>query len=82
MVAFRVWQQVIKGSAVGGLIGLAISDRYASLVPISGSSMHPTFAECPSTFPRSLLGKFFLIIIFFDIKVFINPTFIFFQISL
>jgi hypothetical protein len=47
MAAFTLWRQLIKGSAVGALIGLAISDRYASVVPITGSSMDPTFPESP-----------------------------------
>ncbi|XP_078167626.1 peptidase S24/S26A/S26B/S26C family protein [Carex rostrata] len=56
MMAISYLRQLIKNTVVGGTIGLAISDRYASVVPVHGNSMHPTFKECPTTFSGLLSG--------------------------
>lgn len=45
-----------KKSVTGALIGLTISDRYGFIVPVTGSSMHPTFSACDSRFPGYLKG--------------------------
>lgn len=45
-----------KKSVTGALIGLTISDRYGFIVPVTGSSMHPTFSACDARFPGYLKG--------------------------
>ncbi|RZR74750.1 hypothetical protein BHM03_00042428 [Ensete ventricosum] len=45
-----------KKSVTGALIGLTISDRYGLIVPVTGSSMHPTFSACDARFPGYLKG--------------------------
>ncbi|KAG8649433.1 mitochondrial inner membrane protease subunit 2 isoform X2 [Manihot esculenta] len=66
-----------------GLIGLTISDRYASIVPVRGNSMSPTFNPQTSTFLGSsdddyvLLEKFCLQKYKFshgDVVVFSSPS--------
>uniref|UniRef100_A0A0D3AF00 Peptidase S26 domain-containing protein n=1 Tax=Brassica oleracea var. oleracea TaxID=109376 RepID=A0A0D3AF00_BRAOL len=37
-----IWQ-VTKKAFTGGIIGLTISDRFCSVVPVRGDSMSPTF---------------------------------------
>lgn len=37
-----IWQ-VTKKAFTGGIIGLTISDRFCSVVPVRGDSMFPTF---------------------------------------
>ena len=61
-MAITYLRQLIKSSVVGGTIGLAISDRYVSVVPVQGNSMHPTFKECPPTFSGSLSGNSFCLL--------------------
>lgn len=51
-----------------GLIGLTVSDRYASIVPVRGASMSPTFNPQASNFTGNVLchqGGLFIIIIIF-----------------
>ncbi|XP_009401841.2 uncharacterized protein LOC103985754 isoform X1 [Musa acuminata AAA Group] len=47
-----------KKSVTGALIGLTISDRYGFIVPVTGSSMHPTFSACDARFPGYLKDFF------------------------
>ncbi|KAH9675443.1 mitochondrial inner membrane protease subunit 2 [Citrus sinensis] len=44
-----------------GLIGLTISDRYASIVPVQGSSMSPTFNLTTDSFMGSLSDDYVLV---------------------
>ncbi|KAH9738994.1 mitochondrial inner membrane protease subunit 2 [Citrus sinensis] len=44
-----------------GLIGLTISDRYASIVPVRGSSMSPTFNLTTDSFMGSLSDDYVLV---------------------
>ncbi|XP_043712092.1 mitochondrial inner membrane protease subunit 2-like isoform X2 [Telopea speciosissima] len=50
-----------KKSMTGGLIGLTISDRYASVASVQGLSMHPTFNPGTTTFLGSLTGDHVLV---------------------
>lgn len=47
-----------KKSITGALIGITVSDRYASITTIRGSSMHPTFSACEVGFSGLLKGIF------------------------
>lgn len=40
-----------------GLVGLTVSDRYASIVPVRGGSMAPTFNPRASTFAGMFFEK-------------------------
>jgi hypothetical protein len=40
-----------------GLIGLTVSDRYASIVPVRGASMSPTFNPRASSFTGIFLKR-------------------------
>lgn len=40
-----------------GLIGLTVSDRYASIVPVRGASMSPTFNPQASSFTGIFLKR-------------------------
>ncbi|KAF5476253.1 hypothetical protein F2P56_007986 [Juglans regia] len=62
-----------------GLVGLTISDRYASIVPVRGGSMSPAFNPQPSTFSDDyvLVEKFCLEKYKFshgDVVVFRSPS--------
>lgn len=62
-----------------GLIGLTVSDRYASVVPVRGASMSPTFNPRPSNFTDDyvLVEKFCLEKYKFshgDVVVFRSPS--------
>ncbi|KAJ8504710.1 hypothetical protein OPV22_005596 [Ensete ventricosum] len=50
-----------KKSVTGALIGLTISDRYGLIVPVTGSSMHPTFSACDARFPGYLKADVVLV---------------------
>ncbi|CAN8259999.1 unnamed protein product [Cochlearia groenlandica] len=52
-----IWQ-VIKKAFTGGIIGLTISDRCCSVVPVRGDSMSPTF----NPQRNSYLGKCFFFV--------------------
>lgn len=49
-----------KKSLTGALIGITISDKYVTLSPVRGSSMHPTLTGSSTGFPGSLRGNLFL----------------------
>lgn len=48
-----------RASVTGALFGVTISDRYASIVPVRGLSMYPTFCPGWNSFPRSFVGEHF-----------------------
>ncbi|KAJ8616953.1 hypothetical protein MRB53_013139 [Persea americana] len=50
-----------RASVTGALFGVTISDRYASIVPVRGLSMYPTFNPGRNSFPRSLSGDLVLV---------------------
>nr|XP_010918730.1 uncharacterized protein LOC105043031 isoform X3 [Elaeis guineensis] len=50
-----------KKALTGALIGVTISDRYVTLSPVRGSSMHPTFTGSSTSFPGSLKGDVVLV---------------------
>ncbi|XP_058099651.1 uncharacterized protein LOC131244003 [Magnolia sinica] len=52
---------ITKKAVTGALIGLTISDRYASVVPVRGISMHPTFNPNSNTFSGSFTGDLVLV---------------------
>lgn len=43
-----------KKSIVFGLVGVTVTDRYAGVCPIRGSSMSPTFNPSPGSFTGKL----------------------------
>ncbi|ONK81489.1 uncharacterized protein A4U43_C01F29670 [Asparagus officinalis] len=56
MGSWKYLWQFTKSSIIGGVIGLTISDRYLTITPVRGISMHPTFANSHTNFPGSLKG--------------------------
>ncbi|KAL6653139.1 hypothetical protein ACP70R_012064 [Stipagrostis hirtigluma subsp. patula] len=74
----RVWaavRPVVKSIVAGGLVGVTIADRYASVVTVSGASMDPTFDPEPGN--RTLVEKLCLYRYDFsrgDVVVFRSPT--------
>ncbi|KAK8938108.1 hypothetical protein KSP40_PGU019239 [Platanthera guangdongensis] len=50
-----------RKSAVGALLGITISDRYLTISPVRGNSMHPTFSASSTSFPGYLKGDLVLI---------------------
>lgn len=52
-----VWN-VVKKSFTFGIIGVTISDRYASVVPIRGASMSPTFNPIATSLTGPMTGNF------------------------
>nr|POE58522.1 mitochondrial inner membrane protease subunit 2 [Quercus suber] len=73
-----LWNSV-KKFLTCGLIGLTISDRYASIVPVRGASMSPTFNPRPRNFTDDyvLVEKFCLKKYGFshgDVVVFCSPS--------
>ncbi|KAK9206097.1 hypothetical protein WN943_016369 [Citrus x changshan-huyou] len=54
MAAHNFLWSLTKNCFTFGLIGLTISDRYASIVPVRGSSMSPTFNPTTDSFMGSL----------------------------
>ncbi|XP_062183597.1 uncharacterized protein LOC133887656 [Phragmites australis] len=60
----RAWASVwptVKRCITGGLIGLFVADRYASLASVHGASMHPTFDPNPAEFAlveKLCLGRY------------------------
>ncbi|XP_031496425.1 uncharacterized protein LOC116261736 isoform X2 [Nymphaea colorata] len=50
-----------KRTATGALIGLTISDRYASIVTVHGHSMKPTLNPGSKAFPISISGDLVLV---------------------
>ncbi|KAI3954049.1 hypothetical protein MKW98_017873 [Papaver atlanticum] len=66
MGALNFLWDTAKKTFTAGLITLTVSDRYASIAPIRGLSMHPTFNPNKSTFmglpvdDRVLIEKFCL----------------------
>lgn len=51
-----LWNSVKKYFTFG-LIGLTVSDRYASIVPVRGASMSPTFNPQADTFMGTYLEE-------------------------
>ena len=51
-----LWNSV-KKFLTCGLIGLTISDRYASIVPVRGASMSPTFNPQARNFTGTFLER-------------------------
>ncbi|XP_062224708.1 uncharacterized protein LOC133923412 [Phragmites australis] len=60
----RAWASVwpiLKGCITGGLIGVTVADRYASMVAVDGASMYPTFEPQPTErvlVERLCLGRY------------------------
>ncbi|KDO47223.1 hypothetical protein CISIN_1g028706mg [Citrus sinensis] len=54
MAAHNFLWSLTKNCFTFGLIGLTVSDRYASIVPVRGSSMSPTFNPTTDSFMGSL----------------------------
>lgn len=52
-----IWN-LTKNYFTFGLIGLTISDRYASIVPVGGISMSPTFNPHDDSSMRSLTRNY------------------------
>ncbi|KAH0450502.1 hypothetical protein IEQ34_021194 [Dendrobium chrysotoxum] len=50
-----------RKSVTGALFGITVSDRYLTVSPVRGNSMHPTFASSSTTFPGYLKGDLVLI---------------------
>ncbi|KAF3789782.1 Mitochondrial inner membrane protease subunit 2 [Nymphaea thermarum] len=50
-----------KRTATGALIGLTISDRYASIITVHGHSMKPTLNPGSKAFPISISGDLVLV---------------------
>lgn len=59
MVSLNFFSSLSKNFFTYGLIGLTISDRYISVVPIRGCSMSPTFNPQCSTSLEASTGKIF-----------------------
>lgn len=59
VTASFVWN-VCKSSLTFGLIGLTISDRVASIVPVRGFSMSPTFNPDKTTYLGLFTGRFLI----------------------
>ena len=55
-----IWN-LTKNYFTFGLIGLTISDRYASIVPVGGISMSPTFNQHDDSSMRSLTRNYFFL---------------------
>ncbi|XP_006653159.1 mitochondrial inner membrane protease subunit 2-like isoform X2 [Oryza brachyantha] len=41
-------RSIARGCLAGALIGVTVNDRYASILTVRGSSMHPTFEPHPA----------------------------------
>ncbi|KAG5253345.1 mitochondrial inner membrane protease [Salix suchowensis] len=66
-----------KKYLTAGVIGLTITDRFASIVPVRGGSMSPTFNPRTNTDDRVLIEKFCLAKYKFshgDVVVFRSPS--------
>ncbi|KAM0879333.1 hypothetical protein ACQ4PT_034309 [Festuca glaucescens] len=50
----QLWS-IAKTSAIGSAVGLAISDRYVTIVSMRGDSMHPTLTASDSAFRGDVL---------------------------
>ncbi|KAJ4972078.1 hypothetical protein NE237_005177 [Protea cynaroides] len=61
MVTASFLWNLTKKTVTGGLIGLTISDRYASVASVQGLSMHPTFNPGTPSFLGSLTGDHVLV---------------------
>ncbi|KAG0456216.1 hypothetical protein HPP92_024004 [Vanilla planifolia] len=91
LVCLEIWEMGTLGSlwllarksAIGALFGITISDRYLTISPVRGNSMHPTFAASSTTFPGYLRGDLVLIERFClhdfkfcngDVVIFLSPS--------
>ncbi|CAN6475336.1 unnamed protein product [Victoria cruziana] len=61
MVSWGLCWFFTKRIATGALIGLTISDRYASIITVHGNSMKPTLNPGSKAFPVSMSGDLVLV---------------------
>lgn len=86
MGAGNFLRNLSKGYVTVGLIGLTVTDRYFSIVPIHGLSMSPTFNSNVNNSKGPFLGNIFFFIlpvkfplfifyflIFLNLDVYIGP---------
>jgi inner membrane protease subunit 2 len=52
----HLWS-IAKMSAAGYVVGLAISDRYVTMVSTRGESMHPTFTASDSALQGTIAAS-------------------------